>query len=116
METRTQLHEVRQQRGVSAARLAQLTGVSRQTIYAIEAGDYVPNTTLALQLAKATVAGAGELARVSSEPPGRLRENVTSPGGTTRAALDVLMSENGLAELMTRAVAAATKRSRELAS
>ena len=52
METRTQLHEVRQQRGVSVARLAQLTeGVSRQTIYAIEAGDYVPNTTLALQLA-----------------------------------------------------------------
>jgi pyrroline-5-carboxylate reductase len=71
---------------------------------------------LSLQLAKATVAGAGELARVSSEPPGRLRENVTSPGGTTRAALDVLMSETGLAELMTRAVAAATKRSRELAS
>ena len=51
METRTQLHEIREQRGVSAARLAQLTGVSRQTIYAIEAGDYVPNTTLALQLA-----------------------------------------------------------------
>ena len=52
METRTQLHEIREQRGVSAARLAQLTGVSRQTIYAIEAGDYVPNTTLALQLAR----------------------------------------------------------------
>jgi pyrroline-5-carboxylate reductase len=71
---------------------------------------------LALQLAKATVAGAGELARVSSETPSRLRENVTSPGGTTRAALDVLMGDKGLAELMTRAVAAATKRSRELAS
>jgi pyrroline-5-carboxylate reductase len=71
---------------------------------------------LALQLAKATVAGAGELARVSSETPSRLRENVTSPGGTTRAALDVLMGERGLAELMTGAVAAATKRSRELAS
>jgi pyrroline-5-carboxylate reductase len=71
---------------------------------------------LALQLAKATVAGAGELARVSSEAPGRLRENVTSPGGTTRAALDVLMGEDGLDALMTRAVAAATARSRELAS
>jgi pyrroline-5-carboxylate reductase len=71
---------------------------------------------LAQQLAKATVAGAGELARVSSETPSRLRENVTSPGGTTRAALDVLMGDDGLAELMTRAVAAATKRSRELAS
>jgi pyrroline-5-carboxylate reductase len=70
---------------------------------------------LALQLARATVAGSGELARVSPETPGRLRENVTSPGGTTRAALDVLMAEDGLAALMTRAVAAATRRSRELA-
>ena len=71
---------------------------------------------LALKLAKATVAGAGELALVSPESPGRLRENVTSPGGTTRAALDVLMGEDGLAALMDRAVAAATRRSRELAS
>jgi pyrroline-5-carboxylate reductase len=71
---------------------------------------------LALHLARATVAGAGELARVSSESPARLRENVTSPGGTTRAALDVLMAGDGLAALMTRAVAAATARSRELAS
>jgi pyrroline-5-carboxylate reductase len=71
---------------------------------------------LALQLARATVAGSGELARVSHETPARLRENVTSPGGTTRAALDVLMGEDGLAALMTRAVAAATARSRELAS
>jgi pyrroline-5-carboxylate reductase len=71
---------------------------------------------LALHLARATVAGAGELARVSHESPARLRENVTSPGGTTRAALDVLMAETGLAALMDRAVAAATARSRELAS
>jgi pyrroline-5-carboxylate reductase len=71
---------------------------------------------LALRLAQATVAGAGELARVASESPARLRENVTSPGGTTRAALDVLMAADGLAALMTRAVAAATARSRELAS
>ncbi|HML09303.1 MAG TPA: pyrroline-5-carboxylate reductase [Stellaceae bacterium] len=70
---------------------------------------------LAARLALATVAGAGELARVSKEAPARLRENVTSPGGTTRAALDVLMAEHGLAELMDRAVAAATRRSRELA-
>ncbi|HTZ34597.1 MAG TPA: pyrroline-5-carboxylate reductase [Stellaceae bacterium] len=70
---------------------------------------------LALHLARSTVAGAGELARVSHEAPARLRENVTSPGGTTRAALDVLMSEDGLASLMERAVAAATRRSRELA-
>ena len=45
----------------------------------------------------------------------RLRKNVTSPGGTTAAALDVLMGQDGLQQLMTRAVAAATKRSRELA-
>jgi pyrroline-5-carboxylate reductase len=70
---------------------------------------------LAARLALATVAGAGELARVSREAPAKLRENVTSPGGTTRAALDVLMGEEGLAELMDRAVAAATRRSRELA-
>jgi len=70
---------------------------------------------LAASLALATVAGAGELARVSHEAPARLRENVTSPGGTTRAALDVLMGEHGLAELMDRAVTAATRRSRELA-
>ncbi|MBV8778974.1 MAG: pyrroline-5-carboxylate reductase [Alphaproteobacteria bacterium] len=70
---------------------------------------------LALRLARATIAGAGELARVSPESPARLRENVTSPGGTTRAALDVLMGEGGLAGLMDRAVAAATRRSRELA-
>ena len=70
---------------------------------------------LALRLARATVAGAGELARRSPETPGKLRENVTSPGGTTRAALDVLMAEDGLPHLLDRAVAAATARSRELA-
>jgi putative molybdopterin biosynthesis protein len=52
METRTQLNPIRERRGVSAAQLAKLAGVSRQTIYAIEAGDYVPNTTLSLQLAQ----------------------------------------------------------------
>lgn len=71
---------------------------------------------LAQRLAGATVAGSGELARLSDESPGQLRENVTSPGGTTRAALDVLMAADGLAPLIRRAVAAATARSRELAS
>jgi molybdate-binding protein/DNA-binding XRE family transcriptional regulator len=51
-ETRTQLSEIRQRRGVSASELARLTGVSRQTIYSIEAGEYVPNTALALQFAR----------------------------------------------------------------
>ena len=71
---------------------------------------------LALRLARETVAGAGELARLSPGSPARLREAVTSPGGTTRAALDVLMAKDGLGRLLDRAVAAATKRSRELAS
>lgn len=70
---------------------------------------------LATQLARATVAGAGALMRQSGEDAGQLRRNVTSPNGTTQAALDVLMAENGLAPLMARAVAAADKRSRELA-
>ena len=71
--------------------------------------------TLAQQCARATVSGAGELARLAREPADALRQNVTSPGGTTAAALAVLMSEDGLQQLMTRAVAAATERSRELA-
>jgi len=70
---------------------------------------------LAARLARATVTGAGELAHQSLDTPEKLRVDVTSPGGTTAAALAVLMGENGLTELMTRAVAAATARSEELA-
>lgn len=66
-------------------------------------------------LARATVTGAAELAFRSDAPAGTLREQVTSPGGTTEAALKVLMADDGLGALMTRAVAAAAKRSRELA-
>jgi pyrroline-5-carboxylate reductase len=69
---------------------------------------------MAMQLAKATVAGAGVLAEQSDETPEQLRINVTSPNGTTQAGLEVLMGENGLASLMRRTVAAATHRSREL--
>jgi pyrroline-5-carboxylate reductase len=71
---------------------------------------------LAVQLAMGTVAGSSELARISKESPAQLRENVTSPGGTTRAALDVLMADDGLEPLIGRAVAAAAARSRELAN
>ncbi|WP_299624672.1 pyrroline-5-carboxylate reductase [uncultured Tateyamaria sp.] len=72
---------------------------------------------LALQLAKATVAGAGALAMQATEDPGQLRVNVTSPNGTTQAALEVLMdAENGFPALLPRAVAAATNRSKELAN
>ncbi|MDG1171120.1 MAG: pyrroline-5-carboxylate reductase dimerization domain-containing protein, partial [Sulfitobacter sp.] len=71
---------------------------------------------LAMQLAKATVAGAGALAMQSDETPSELRVNVTSPNGTTQAALEVLMdAESGFPALLKRAVAAAADRSRELA-
>ena len=70
---------------------------------------------LAAKLARETVAGSGELLHRSSEASATLRQNVTSPGGTTAAALEVLMGPDGLQSLMRRAVAAATKRSRELA-
>jgi pyrroline-5-carboxylate reductase len=70
---------------------------------------------LAARLARATVIGAGELAHQSPDEPAKLRVDVTSPGGTTAAALTVLMGEKGLTDLMTRAVAAATVRSEELA-
>jgi pyrroline-5-carboxylate reductase len=69
---------------------------------------------LAARLARATVAGSGELLNTAPEDAATLRRNVTSPGGTTAAALDVLMSKEGLEALMEKAVAAATRRSREL--
>ena len=70
---------------------------------------------LSMQLAKSTVAGAGALANVAQESPSQLRVNVTSPNGTTQAALEVLMDEEtGFPDLLPRAVAAATNRSKEL--
>jgi pyrroline-5-carboxylate reductase len=70
---------------------------------------------MALRLARSTVTGAGELLARSSESAETLRKNVTSPGGTTAAALEVLMGNDGLQPLMDKAVAAAARRSRELA-
>lgn len=72
------------------------------------------DSDLAMRLARATVSGAGELMRRSELEPAELRRNVTSPAGTTAAALEVLMGGRGLQELMTRAVAAAAKRAKEL--
>ncbi len=70
---------------------------------------------MAMQLAKTTVAGAGHLAEVATESPEQLRVNVTSPGGTTAAALKVLMDpKDGFPPLLKRAVHAAVERSREL--
>ncbi|WP_375256084.1 pyrroline-5-carboxylate reductase dimerization domain-containing protein, partial [Yoonia sp.] len=72
---------------------------------------------LAMQLAKATVGGAGELAEDSDQTPSQLRINVTSPNGTTQAALEVLMdARTGFPALLERAVKAAADRSRELAN
>ncbi len=70
---------------------------------------------LADRLARETVAGAGELLHRSALPAATLRANVTSPGGTTAVALDVLMADDGLAPLLKKAVVAATQRSRKLA-
>ena len=70
---------------------------------------------LAMRLARATVAGSGELMRRTDEPVATLRQHVTSPRGTTLEALKILMAPEGLQPLLTRAIAAATRRSRELA-
>ena len=70
---------------------------------------------LATKLARETVAGSGELLHRSDLASATLRQNVTSPGGTTAAALEVLMGKEGLQQLMIRAVAAATARSKALA-
>jgi len=70
---------------------------------------------LATKLARETVSGSGELLHRSDLDSATLRKNVTSPGGTTAAALDVLMGDGGFQPLLERAVAAATKRSKELA-
>ena len=71
---------------------------------------------MAMQLAKATVAGSGALAMEADETPSQLRVNVTSPNGTTQAALEILMDEDsGFPDLVPRAVKAAMNRAKELA-
>lgn len=70
---------------------------------------------MAMQLARATVAGSGELLKQSSEPAQQLRVNVTSPGGTTAEALKVLMAADGIQPVFDKALAAASRRSKELA-
>lgn len=70
---------------------------------------------LAMRLARETVSGAGELLHQSTDDASRLRQNVTSPGGTTAAALSVLMAEDGMQPLFDKAVEAARKRAQELA-
>lgn len=69
---------------------------------------------VACDLARQTVIGAAALLEASGEDARTLRRNVTSPMGTTEAALEILMAENGLGDLMRRAIRAATRRGREL--
>jgi len=68
-----------------------------------------------MKLARATVIGSGELLSQTEDSASTLREKVTSPGGTTAAALEVLMGSNGMTSLLTKAISEATIRSRELA-
>jgi pyrroline-5-carboxylate reductase len=70
---------------------------------------------LSRRLARVTVAGSGELLHRSDDAPETLRKNVTSPGGTTAAAIELLMAADGLQPLLTRAITAAARRSKELA-
>lgn len=69
---------------------------------------------LSMKLAVQTISGAGELLRLSNDTPATLRKNVTSPNGTTAAALEVLMGEEGMSPLLEKAIMAAKKRSEEL--
>jgi pyrroline-5-carboxylate reductase len=71
--------------------------------------------SLAQRLARETVSGSGELLHRSTTDPATLRQNVTSPGGTTAAALEILMGPNGFEILLKEAISAAARRSRELA-
>ncbi|HEY5338062.1 MAG TPA: pyrroline-5-carboxylate reductase dimerization domain-containing protein, partial [Rhizomicrobium sp.] len=70
---------------------------------------------VALRLARKTIIGSGALLKADPSPAAQLRKNVTSPHGTTEAALKVLMAKNGLPPLIKRAVSAARKRAKELA-
>ena len=70
---------------------------------------------LAAELARATVSGSGGLLDAADDSPETLRQNVTSPGGTTAAALEVLMADDAMPAILRDAIAAATRRSRELA-
>ncbi len=85
-----------------------------ETLAAAGVDQGLPNE-LAMKLARATVAGAGDLAEKADEDPAQLRVNVTSPGGTTAAALEILMNpDDGFPALLHRAVRAAADRGREL--
>jgi len=111
LETESQMDAVTAVSGSGPAYVFHLI----ETLAAAGVAEGLP-AELSMALAKATVAGAGALADQAPEDPTQLRVNVTSPGGTTQAALEVLMNErDGFPALLKRAVAAAADRSRELA-
>ncbi len=86
-------------------------------VEALEAGakDLGLPHDIAAKLARQTIIGSAKLLEASDETPQTLRKNVTSPNGTTQAALDVLMTESGLSKLMITAVRAAFARAKALA-
>src|SRR5215472_2976664 len=80
---RNRLAEVRQKRGIAAAELAKRAGVSRQTIYAMEAGDYIPNTAVALKLARVLEVAVEDLFLLEAapaEPPRTVEAELIGPG------------------------------------
>ena len=80
------------------------------------AGEHIGlSADLSMRLARATVSGSGELMRQSGIDAATLRQNVTSPNGTTYAALQVLMADDGMKPLFEKAISAAARRSKELA-
>jgi len=81
--TRNQLHKIRHGRGLGATEIARMVGVSRQTIYAIESGDYVPNTAVALQLARVlevNVENLFSLAGAAEQPPANVQAELLASG------------------------------------
>ena len=85
-------------------------------VEALAAAAFAEGLPLALaeKLARATIIGSGALLEADPSPPKRLRQNVTSPGGTTEAALKILLAKDGLPDVLKRAVAAARRRARDL--
>src|SRR5579871_5286775 len=81
--TSSQLHKIRRGRGLGATEIARMVGVSRQTIYAIESGDYVPNTAVALQLARVlevNVENLFSLAGAAEQPPANVQAELLASG------------------------------------
>src|ERR1035437_8708891 len=81
----SRLSELRKRRGIAAAELARAAGVSRQTIYAMEAGDYIPNTAVALKLARILQSTAEDLFRLAAGPPPWGRRVRPHSGGRANA-------------------------------